>query len=126
MSAKIAAANVRIKRAYEAPGPADGARILVDRLWPRGLSKAQAAVDQWIREVAPSTGLRKWFGHDPGRWQEFRRRYAAELRNHKRELRAVRAQARKGPVTLVYSAHDKEHNDAHVLRDVLLGRSIGR
>jgi uncharacterized protein YeaO (DUF488 family) len=122
MNTKVAAANVRLKRAYEPPAPADGTRILVDRLWPRGVSKAVAAIDQWAKEVAPSSELRKWFGHDPERWPEFRRRYAAELREHVEELGALRDRANKGPVTLVYSAHDEEHNDAVVLRDILLSR----
>jgi uncharacterized protein YeaO (DUF488 family) len=124
MSTKIKAANIKLKRAYEQPTPTDGRRILVDRLWPRGVTKAAAALDQWAKEIAPSTELRKWFGHDPARWQEFRRRYAAEIREHTEELRAVRDHARRGPVTLVYSAHDEVHNDAVVLRDILLGRSV--
>jgi uncharacterized protein YeaO (DUF488 family) len=122
MSRTIAATDVRLKRAYEPQAASDGTRILIDRLWPRGVSKAAAAVDLWIKEIAPSTALRKWFGHDPARWQEFRRRYAAELREHVEELRGLRDQARRGPVTLVYSAHDEAHNDAVVLRDILLGR----
>ena len=123
MSTKIAAANVRLKRAYERPAPTDGRRILVDRLWPRGVTKAAAAIDQWAKEIAPSASLRKWFGHDPDRWQEFLRRYVAELRGHAEELGALRDQAKRGPVTLVYSAHDEAHSDAVVLRDILLGRS---
>lgn len=122
MSTKIAAAKVRLKRAYEPRAPSDGTRILIDRLWPRGVTKAAAAIDQWVKEIAPSTALRKWFSHDPARWQEFRRRYAAELREHAEELSAIRSQARRGTVTLVYSAHDEAHNDAVVLRDILLGR----
>ena len=122
MSKKIAAANIRLKRAYERPAPADGTRILVDRLWPRGVSKAAAAIDRWVKEIAPSTTLRKWFGHDPARWPEFRRRYAAELREHADELASLRNQARRGPITLIYSAHDEAHNDAVVLRSILLGR----
>jgi uncharacterized protein YeaO (DUF488 family) len=125
MSTRIAAANVRMKRAYEPPDPTDGVRILVDRLWPRGVTKAAAAVDQWAKELAPSTELRKWFGHDPGRWDEFRRRYAAEIRERPDALRDLRDRAKKGPVTLVYSAHDETHNDAVVLRDILLRRSPG-
>jgi uncharacterized protein YeaO (DUF488 family) len=97
-------------------------RILVDRLWPRGLGKAAAAIDLWIKEVAPSTALRQWFAHDPARWPEFRRRYAAELRGHRGALAALRALARKKTVTLVFAARDEEHNDAVVLRDILLGR----
>jgi uncharacterized protein YeaO (DUF488 family) len=122
MTGNIAAANIRLKRAYEAPAPADGTRILVDRLWPRGLTKAAAAIDQWMKEIAPSSELRKWFGHDPARWSEFRRRYAAELREHAEALGALRDQASRGTVTLVYSAHDEAHNDAVVLRDILLDR----
>lgn len=122
MSRTIAAANVRLKRAYEPKAPSDGRRILIDRLWPRGVTKAAAAIDQWVKEIAPSTALRKWFGHDPARWTEFRCRYAAELRERAGELRALRDQARQGTVTLVYSAHDEAHNDAVVLRDILLGR----
>lgn len=124
MRRKIAAANVRLKRAYEPPAPADSTRILIDRLWPRGVTKAAAALDQWTRELAPSTELRKWFGHDPARWREFRRRYAAELRERPEELRALRDRARRGPITLVFAAHDEAHNDAVVLRDILLGRSM--
>ncbi len=120
---KIAADNIKLKRAYERPAQADGTRILIDRLWPRGVTRAAAAIDQWMKEIAPSTELRKWFGHDPARWREFRRRYVAELREHPDELRSLRAQARRGPITLVYSAHDEAHNDAVVLRDILLGRS---
>lgn len=112
--------RVRIKRAYEAPSADDGTRVLVDRLWPRGVRKADAAIDHWAKELAPSTELRKWFGHDPARWAEFRQRYAAELREQGEALDRLRGLAEKGPVTLVYAAHDEEHNDAVVLRDVLL------
>jgi uncharacterized protein YeaO (DUF488 family) len=118
----IKAGNVRLKRAYEAAEPTDGIRILVDRLWPRGVSKDEAAVDQWVKDVAPSTELRKWFGHDPGRWDEFRKRYVAELEQHPDQIKELRELVRKGPVTLVYSAHDEAHNDAVVLRDFILGR----
>lgn len=111
--------NLRLKRAYEPAGPEDGVRILVDRLWPRGVSKADAAVDEWLKDVAPSAELRRWFGHDPGRWAEFRRRYRAELRAQAPQLDRLRALAEAGTVTLVYAARDEEHNDAIVLRDVL-------
>jgi uncharacterized protein YeaO (DUF488 family) len=120
---RIKSSNVKLKRAYEPPAPGDGTRILIDRLWPRGISKAQAALDEWMKEVAPSTALRQWFGHDPERWTEFRRRYAEELRGHREQVARLRALARKGPVTLVFSARDERHNDAVVLRNVLLGRS---
>ena len=120
MTHHIAAANVRLKRAYAEPAASDGTRILVDRLWPRGVRKADAAIDQWIKEIAPSTELRKWFGHDPARWDEFRSRYAAEVGQHPEELGQIRDLARQGIVTLVYSAHDEEHNDAVALRELLL------
>jgi uncharacterized protein YeaO (DUF488 family) len=106
MAARVPAANVKLKRAYEPLSAEDGTRILVDRLWPRGVSKEKAALDRWMKEIAPSTELRKWFAHDPKRWEEFRRRYAEEMREHPdllAELRSV-------------------HNEAVVLRDVLLGR----
>lgn len=122
MSAKIAAANVKLKRAYEAPAAEDGIRILIDRLWPRGISKKKAALDQWMQDIAPSAELRKWFGHDPARWDEFRRRYAEEVHQNAELLDRLRSLARRGPVTLVYSAHDEVHNDAVVLRNLLLER----
>ena len=122
MSPAIPAANIGLKRAYEPPAPEDGTRILIDRLWPRGVSKEHAALDQWMKEIGPSTELRKWFGHDPAKWEEFRRRYAAELHQNAELLGQLRALARKGHVTLVYSAHDEQHNDAVALRGVLLGR----
>jgi len=119
--AQIPESHLRLKRAYEPAEPGDGTRILVDRLWPRGVSKAKAALDDWIKEIAPSTELRKWFGHDPARWAEFQRRYRAELREQSETLDRIRNLARERVVTLVYSAHDEEHNDAVVLRAVLLG-----
>jgi uncharacterized protein YeaO (DUF488 family) len=122
MRNRIKASNVRLKRAYEPPVDNDGTRVLIDRLWPRGVKKADAALDQWARDLAPSTALRKWLGHDPARWQEFRIRYAAELRQHEDQLKQLRAMARSGPITLVYAAHDEVHNDAVALRDLLLGR----
>ena len=82
MNKKITADNIKLKRAYERPAARDGTRILIDRLWPRGVRKVDAAIDQWVKDVAPSTALRKWFGHDPARWEEFRRRYAAEVHQH--------------------------------------------
>ena len=95
----------------------------MDRLWPRGVSKAGARLDEWVKEIAPSAELRTWFGHDPRRWNEFRRRYRAELTQHSDLLKDLRRRAREGRVTLVYSARDEVHNDAVVLRDVLLGRA---
>jgi uncharacterized protein YeaO (DUF488 family) len=123
MSRSISASNVRLKRAYESPEQKDGTRILVDRLWPRGVSKLEAGLDEWIKEIAPSAELRKWFGHDPGRWGEFRRRYRAELARQPETLKDLRRRAREGPITLVYSARDEVHNDAIVLRNVILGRA---
>lgn len=114
------ASHLRLKRAYAPAEPEDGVRILIDRLWPRGVSKAKAALDDWMKEIAPSSGLRQWFGHDPARWPEFQRRYKSELRQHAEELQHIRALAKTKTVTLVYSAHDEEHNDAVVLKDVLL------
>ena len=124
MTTKVAARNVTLKRAYEPAEATDGTRILVDRLWPRGVSKERAALDQWMKEIAPSTELRKWFGHDPHRWVEFCRRYADELHQNAGLLSELRSLSRKGPVTLVYSAHDEVHNDAIVLRDVILDRPL--
>lgn len=119
---KISAKNVKLKRAYQTAAAKDGTRVLVDRLWPRGVKKADAAVDHWVKDLAPSTRLRKWFAHDPTRWQQFRRRYIAELRQYVDELDRLRELAHQGPITLVYAAHDEMHNDAVVLRDILLRR----
>ncbi len=120
MSASIPASHVQVKRAYEAPAQDDGTRILIDRLWPRGVKKEALALDQWDKELAPSTELRQWFGHDPARWAEFQQRYAEELHTHAPAFDTLRALARKGRITLVYGAHDEEHNNAVALRDMLL------
>ncbi|HMK02418.1 MAG TPA: DUF488 family protein [Reyranella sp.] len=122
MAKGLSARDIRLKRAYQPAAADDGARILVDRLWPRGLKKSDAAIERWLKDIAPSTALRKWFAHDPSRWPEFRRRYAAEIRRHPDQLAELRAIARKGPVTLIFSARDELRNDAVVLRNVLLGR----
>ena len=111
--------DIRLKRAYEPAAAEDGYRVLVDRLWPRGVAKQQAGLDEWDRELAPSGELRKWFGHEPGRFAEFRRRYIDELRASPARLKELRRRARTGTLTLVYSAHDSEHNDAVVLAEVL-------
>ena len=124
MSKKIAVDHIKLKRAYEPPASDDGTRILIDRLWPRGVKKADAAIDEWMKNIAPSTGLRKWFGHDPARWQEFRRRYQSEIRQHPDEFDRLRTLAQNGRITLVFSAHDEAHNDAVVLKDLLLGRRV--
>jgi uncharacterized protein YeaO (DUF488 family) len=111
--------DVRLKRAYEPAAPADGYRVLIDRLWPRGLSRGRAKLDYWEKELAPSTSLRQWFGHEPSRFEEFRRRYIEELRSERPRLAELRRRARQGTLTLVYSARDAEHNDAVVLAEVL-------
>jgi uncharacterized protein YeaO (DUF488 family) len=121
MAKRISADKIRLKRAYEKPAAGDGTRVLVDRLWPRGIKKEVAAIDLWLKEIAPSTELRKWFDHDPERWDEFRRRYGRELREHPEQLGELRKIARNGPLTLVYAAHDELHNDAVVVRQVLMG-----
>lgn len=110
---------LRIKRIYEEPDPVDGVRLLVDRLWPRGLSKERARVDRWVKEIAPSDALRRWFGHDPERWQEFRTRYRAELVERRPLLDEIRAEAATRTVTLLYAAHDGRLNNAVVLKEVL-------
>lgn len=120
MSKKISARRIRLKRAYEPPSAEDGPRILIDKLWPRGVKKKEAQIDQWAKEIAPSTELRKWFGHAPARWEEFRRRYTIELHEHSKQLDNLRELARSGTITLVYAAHDEVHNHAVVFRDVLL------
>ncbi|MBO9631867.1 MAG: DUF488 domain-containing protein [Chitinophagaceae bacterium] len=110
---------IQIKRAYEKRQSKDGYRVLVDRLWPRGLSKATLHADQWLKDVAPSTELRKWFNHDPEKWKEFVKRYKAELKGNEAlaELRAIAKE--HGTVTLVYAAHDEEHNNAVVLQELI-------
>ena len=110
---------VKIKRVYEPAERGDGERILVDRLWPRGLSKRAAAVDEWMKELGPSHELRKWFGHDPRRWSEFRRRYEAELRTQRDPLMAIARKATRGAVTLLFGARDPDHNQAVVLKGVI-------
>ena len=122
MSGKIPASHIKLKRAYESPAADDGKRILVDRLWPRGVKKADAAIDEWMKEIAPSTDLRKWFGHDSARWQEFRRRYKSEIREHADEFERLRMLAQHDRITLVFAAHDETRNNAVVIRDLLLGR----
>ena len=121
--ARITADHIKLKRAYEPPAPDDGTRILIDRLWPRGVTKSDAAINEWMKEIAPSTELRKWFGHDPSRWQEFRRRYQSEIQHHPEQFDRLRKLAQNGRITLVFSAHDEAHNDAVVLKDLLLGRT---
>ena len=111
--------KVEIKRVYEDPGRADGTRILVDRLWPRGLSKERARVDLWLKDIAPSTELRKWFSHDPSKWTEFQARYRKELKSEADLLDVLKDKAAKGPITLLYGAEDEVHNEAVVLQSLL-------
>jgi uncharacterized protein YeaO (DUF488 family) len=114
-----APSNIRVKRVYDPPGAEDGSRVLVDRLWPRGARKDEAKLTLWLKEIAPSDDLRRWFGHDPDRFAEFSRRYRAELGANKEAVSQVRNLAKAGPVTLLYAAHDEEHNNARVLADYL-------
>ncbi len=111
--------NVKIKRVYEEPDASDGCRILIDRLWPRGLTKQKAKVDLWLKAIAPSAELRTWFNHDPGKWVEFKHRYQAELRKNESSLSQLRELLAMGAVTLLYAARDEEHNDAVVLKAYL-------
>ena len=110
---------IRVKRAYESPEVDDGTRILVDRLWPRGVKKEQLSLHGWIRDVAPSDELRKWFGHDPSRWEEFKKRYFVELDRKPEVLKSLLETIRDGNVTLLYAAQDKEHNNAVALKEYL-------
>ncbi|MBX6363222.1 MAG: DUF488 domain-containing protein [Gemmatimonadetes bacterium] len=113
--------ELRLKRVYEPASPDDGFRVFVERLWPRGLTKADVAADLWLRDVAPSKELREWYGHDRARWPEFRRRYRAELEGHAEALARLRAELERGPVTLLFAARDPEHSSAAVLREFLEG-----
>ena len=122
MTASVPARNIKLKRAYDPPARSDGARVLVDRLWPRGVKKTEAAIDRWEKDIAPSPALRKWFAHDPARWAEFSRRYARELDRHPEEVAALRRLARARPITLVFAARDEAHNNAVALRKFLLRR----
>lgn len=115
--------SIKIKRVYDNPVEEDGRRILVDRLWPRGLSKDRAGLDKWMKDIAPSDELRKWFGHRIERWEEFRKAYLEELKQHKDQLVELKSLARRGPVTLLFAAKDEEHNNAVVIKDQLSGRA---
>lgn len=113
---------IRVKRVYDPPEPDDGVRLLVERLWPRGIKKTDLHMDGWLKEVAPSTQLRQWFGHDPARWAQFRRRYFTELKREPAACKPIREAARRGNVTLLYSARDEKHNNALALKDYLRKR----
>jgi uncharacterized protein YeaO (DUF488 family) len=111
--------EIKLKRVYETSAKKDGTRILVDRLWPRGLTKQKASVDIWLKEIAPSTELRKWFHHDPEKWKEFKQRYLMELKSKKEQIELLKKQLKKGTVILLYGAKDEEHNEALVLKELL-------
>jgi uncharacterized protein YeaO (DUF488 family) len=114
---------IMLKRAYDPISRSDGTRLLVERLWPRGVAKQKLQIEAWLKDVAPSTELRKWFGHDPDKWNEFRKRYRRELDSHPEAWRPIVAAARRGPVTLVYSSHDERHNNAVALQEYLEART---
>jgi uncharacterized protein YeaO (DUF488 family) len=111
--------SIVLKRAYEKPASKDGYRVLVDRVWPRGVSKDEAKLDEWVKEAAPSDKLRKWFHDDPSRWGEFRKQFLSELKDHKDQLRSLAQRAKKGRATLVFGARDEKHNNAVVLKQYL-------
>lgn len=111
--------RINIKRVYEKPKKNDGIRILIDRLWPRGLSKEKAKIDLWLKDLAPTTELRKWFNHDPTKWTEFKKRYLKELKKNKKAINELEVQIKKRKATLIYSAKDVEHNNAVVIKDYL-------
>lgn len=110
---------IRLKRAYEPASRTDGQRILVERLWPRGLRKARGDIDLWLKDVAPSPALRKWFGHDPAKWKEFQRRYRRELKANGEAVDELRHKAKRGTITLIYAARDEQHNSALLLKEFL-------
>ena len=110
---------ITLKRAYDPTSRSDGTRVLVERLWPRGVAKAKLQIEAWLKDVAPSTELRQWFGHDPDKWNEFRKRYRRELDSHPEAWRPIVAAARRGRVTLIYSSHDERHNNAVALQEYL-------
>lgn len=123
-ASKVQTSRVRLKRAYAEPQESDGVRVLVDRLWPRGLQKERAKVDIWLKDIAPSAELRRWFGHDPRRWEEFERRYREELRGNAELLNVLKVWRDLGVVTLLFAARDEDHNNAVVLKAVL--ENMGR
>jgi uncharacterized protein YeaO (DUF488 family) len=126
MSRSSASSRIKLKRVYEPASRVDGTRILVDRLWPRGLRNEDAVIDHWFKDLAPSTALRQWFDHDVERWTEFRKRYRAELAGQPEALAELRSLARKGTITLLFGAHDEPHNNAVVLCELLAKRATTR
>lgn len=117
--------KIRLKRAYDPPGPDDGARLLVERLWPRGLTREKAGIEAWLKDVSPSQELRKWYAHDVAKWKEFRRRYRDELRDNPEPVDRLRKRVKEGPVTFIFAAKDEEHNSARVLKEYLEGKHGG-
>ena len=117
--------RIQLKRAYEPPGSHDGARLLVERLWPRGLTKEKARIDEWFKDVAPSQELRKWYGHDPNKWKAFRKRYLDELRGNPEAVDRLRERVKEGPVTFVFAAKNLEHSSALLLKEFLEGKMQG-
>jgi uncharacterized protein YeaO (DUF488 family) len=113
--------KIQLKRAYEPPDKHDGARLLVERLWPRGLTKEKARIDEWFKDVAPSQELRKWYGHDLKKWEAFRKRYVGELRGNPDGMNRLRERVKEGPVTFVFAAKDQEHSSALLLKEYLEG-----
>ena len=111
--------GVKVKRVYEEPAKSDGHRVLVDRIWPRGLKKSEARIDEWLREIAPSTGLRKWFKHDPGKWEQFKKKYAVELKEHREQVEKLARESRKRNVNLLFGAKDTVHNNALALKEYI-------
>ena len=111
--------GMKIKRVYDKPAKSDGYRVLIDRIWPRGLTKSDARIDEWLKEIAPSTGLRKWFNHDPAKWEQFKKKYAAELKEHREELEKLARESRKRTVTFVFGAKDTAHSNAMALKEYL-------
>ncbi len=114
---------IQLKRAYDRPSAEDGKRFLIERLWPRGIKRTELRIDAWLKDVAPSTTLRQWFSHDPDKWNEFRRRYFAELDKNPDAWEQLLQAAQRGRVTLIYSSHDQEHNNAVALREYLEGKA---
>jgi len=110
---------IKLKRVYEKPSKEDGLRVLVERLWPRGFTKERASVDLWLKDIAPSTELRKWFGHDPAKWEQFCKRYRVELEQRKEAVNLLKQKSEEGTITLVYAARDEKHNSAIALKEIL-------
>jgi uncharacterized protein YeaO (DUF488 family) len=111
--------GLKVKRVYDEPAKSDGHRVLVDRIWPRGLKKTEARIDAWLTEIAPSTALRKWFKHDPGKWEQFKKKYGAELKAHREEVEKLATESRKRSVTLLFGAKDTAHNNALALKEYI-------